>query len=121
MASRGIFNSRLARFAQRSGLRYTSSTPQYTSEFAVQREAVKHHAAESAATWKKITLFVCIPALLGTGINAYNLYAAHAEHQKHHPHEWVHYPYMNWRVKDFFWGKDSLFFNPAVNHSAAED
>ncbi|KAI8149843.1 cytochrome c oxidase subunit VIa-domain-containing protein [Fennellomyces sp. T-0311] len=113
MASRALFNPQL-QLVKRAGVRYTSS-------FVAEREAVKHHAAQSAETWKKISLFVCIPALLASGVNAYNLAVAHMKHQEEHPHKWVQYPYMNWRVKDYFWGKDSLFFNPKVNHSAADE
>ncbi|ORY99077.1 cytochrome c oxidase, subunit VIa [Syncephalastrum racemosum] len=96
------------------------SESSFHSKFAEQRLGVKHHAGESAENWKKITLFVCIPALLGAGINAYNLYQHHQQHVKEHPHEFVNYEYMNWRVKDYFWGKNSLFFNPKVNHNMEE-
>ncbi|KAH8552076.1 cytochrome c oxidase subunit VIa-domain-containing protein [Umbelopsis sp. PMI_123] len=111
-----LFSSPILAAAKRSGVRFQS-----TSAFAAERDAVKHHAESAANTWKKISLFVCIPALLASGINAYNLYAHHLEHEKEHPHEWVGYDYMNTRNKDFFWGKESLFFNPKVNHSAAEE
>ncbi|KAI7858715.1 cytochrome c oxidase subunit VIa-domain-containing protein [Circinella umbellata] len=113
MASRALFNSQLIQITKRPGVRYTS-------QFVAQREAVKHHAAESAETWKKICIFVCIPTLLASGVNAYNLMKAHEKHQAEHPHEWVQYPYMNMRGKDYFWGKNSLFFNPKVNHPVEE-
>lgn len=60
-------------------------------------------------------------SLAAAGFNAYNLYEAHHEHQKHHPKEWVKYPYINFRARDYFWGKESLFFNPDVNLSAQEE
>jgi cytochrome c oxidase subunit 6a len=68
-------------------------------------------------------LFVCffIYSLAAASFNAYNLYAEHHEHQKHHPKEWTKYPYINLRSRDFFWGKESFFFNPAVNLSATEE
>ncbi|CAO0802227.1 unnamed protein product [Mucor circinelloides] len=108
-----------SRHLKRLGARYQSQL--IKTEFETERQAVKVHAAESAETWKKITLFVCIPALIGAGYNAYNLYAKHLEHAKEHPKEWVKYPYINYRGKDFFWGKNSLFFNPEVNLDAAEE
>ncbi|KAL1934928.1 hypothetical protein VTP01DRAFT_4068 [Rhizomucor pusillus] len=114
MASRALFNSQLVSGVKRAGVRFQSTFD------AAEREAVKKHAAESAATWKKISIFVCIPALLAAGANAYNLASAHAEHLAHHPREQVKYEYINWRVRDFFWGKESLFFNPKVNLSAAD-
>ncbi|CDS08153.1 hypothetical protein LRAMOSA02101 [Lichtheimia ramosa] len=118
MASRALFNHQLTRTLKRPGVRLNTT---FNSKFAQERNAVKEHAGKAADTWKKISLFVCIPALLATGINAYNLAVAHEEHMKHHPHQWVHYPYLNMRAHDFFWGKESLFYNPKVNHSAAED
>jgi cytochrome c oxidase subunit 6a len=76
--------------------------------------------------------------LVASGINAYSLFTKHSHHMEEHPREWVKYPYMNYRAKvsrllfsfialltnilqkDFFWGKESLFFNPKTNLSSAE-
>ncbi|CEG71544.1 Cytochrome c oxidase subunit 6A [Rhizopus azygosporus] len=118
MAAR-IVSSQVVASVKRTGARFQSTTAQ-NSSFLAEREAVKKHAAESAETWKKITLFVAIPSLFAAGANAYNIYHAHHEHQKHHPKEWVKYPYINFRARDFFWGKEALFFNPKVNLSASE-
>ncbi|KAI7898632.1 cytochrome c oxidase, subunit VIa [Cokeromyces recurvatus] len=109
-----------AHHLKRLGTRY-QSTQIVKSEFQAERDAVKAHAAESAGTWKKISIFVCIPALLASGYNAYTLYEHHQEHAKEHPKEWVKYPYINYRARDYFWGKNSLFFNPKVNLDATED
>ncbi|KAI9266655.1 cytochrome c oxidase, subunit VIa [Phascolomyces articulosus] len=119
MASRVLFNSQLATAAKRAAVRF-QSTSAAGAEFAAQREAVKAHAGPAADTWKKISIFVCIPALLAVSVNAYNLAVAHEEHLEHHPREYVKYPYINIRTKDFFWGKESLIFNPKVNFSAEE-
>ncbi|KAI9300899.1 cytochrome c oxidase, subunit VIa [Cunninghamella echinulata] len=112
MASRALFNNQLIQTVKRSGVRFSSTAT------AVEQEAIKSHAAKSADTWKKISIFVCIPALAAASLNAYNLYEKHHEHQLHHPKEWVKYEYINLRVRPFFWGKESLFFNPKVNLSA---
>ncbi|KAG0172657.1 Cytochrome c oxidase subunit 6A, mitochondrial [Apophysomyces sp. BC1034] len=120
MASRALFKSNILASVKRAGVRFQSSEAT-VSAFAAEREAVKHHAAESAETWKKISIFVCIPALLFSGFNAKNLYEKHLEHLAHHAPEFVNYEYMNWRCRDFFWGKESLFFNPKVNHPASEE
>ncbi|CAO3615471.1 unnamed protein product [Mucor fragilis] len=104
---------------KRLGARYQSQLVK--TEFEAERQAVKVHAAESAETWKKISTYVCIPALIAAGYNAYNLYEKHKEHMKEHPKEWVKYPYINYRGRDFFWGKNSLFFNPKVNLDATEE
>jgi hypothetical protein len=53
-------------------------------------------------TWRKISLYVCIPVIGVASINAYNLYArhqAHLEHERHEGHERVKYPYMRLRAK----------------------
>ncbi|KAI8099841.1 cytochrome c oxidase, subunit VIa [Halteromyces radiatus] len=93
----------------------------YQSQLLEQWKAEKAHAAEAADTWKKITLYVAIPALLASGINAYNLYSHHVQHQKEHPHKFVKYEYINFRVRPFFWGNNSLLFNPKVNLDANEE
>ncbi|KAG1048384.1 hypothetical protein G6F43_009221 [Rhizopus delemar] len=114
-----IISSQIAASVKRAGVRFQSTAA--NSGFAAQRDAVKKHAAESAETWKKISIFVVIPSLIAASANAYNLYATHIEHQKHHPREWVKYPYINFRGRDFFWGRESLFFNPKVNLSAKDE
>ncbi|KAI8369207.1 cytochrome c oxidase, subunit VIa [Choanephora cucurbitarum] len=119
MASR-IVNSQLTASLKRAGARF-QSTAAAEGDFVAQRNAVKEHAASSASTWKKISIFVVIPALVATSINTYNLYEAHLEHQKHHPKEWVKYPYINFRARQAFWGPESLFFNPNVNLSVKEE
>ncbi|KAI9491937.1 cytochrome c oxidase, subunit VIa [Zychaea mexicana] len=121
MASRVLFNSQLATAAKRAGVRFQTTSAVSGAEFAAQREAVKSHAGPAAETWKKISIFVCIPALIAVSINSYNLMLAHEEHMEHHPRKFVKYPYMNTRTKDFFWGRESLFFNPNVNFSADEE
>ncbi|CEP18464.1 hypothetical protein [Parasitella parasitica] len=118
MASR-VFNSQVAASIKRAGVRFQSTA--VDGSFAAERDAIKHHATDAAGTWKKISIFVTIPCLAAAGFNAYNLYEAHHEHQKHHPKEWVKYPYINFRARDFFWGKESLFFNPEVNLSAKNE
>ncbi|ORY74572.1 cytochrome c oxidase, subunit VIa, partial [Protomyces lactucae-debilis] len=74
--------------------------------------------------WRKISIYVCIPALLIAGVNAYNLYSAHQEHVAHlaeHPEEdHPEYPYQNIRTKNVnapFYGDGdkTLFWNDAVN------
>ncbi|CAO3663826.1 unnamed protein product [Umbelopsis ramanniana] len=94
-----LFSSPILAAVKRSGVRFQS-----TAGFAAERDAVKHHAESAANTWKK-----------SPSSSAFLLFLPL------HPHEWVGYDYMNTRTKDFFWGKESLFFNPKVNHSAAEE
>ncbi|ORZ02432.1 cytochrome c oxidase, subunit VIa [Syncephalastrum racemosum] len=117
---RALVNSQVLSAVKRTGVRF-SSTSAEGAAFAAQRDAVKAHAGPAAETWKKISIFVVIPALIAASVNTYNLYEHHVEHMKHHPREYVKYPYINYRARDFFWGKESLFFNPSVNFSAADE
>lgn len=88
MASRALFKPQLSRSFRRftTAVSEVSETKVSNTEFAKQRDGVKHHAArkgiwfqagenwesnvwfffltnytESASTWQKICLFVCIP------------------------------------------------------------
>ncbi|SAL97501.1 hypothetical protein [Absidia glauca] len=93
----------------------------YQSQLVEQWKAERAHAAEAAETWKKISLYVAIPSLIAASVNAYNLYSHHVEHQKEHPPKHVKYEYINFRVRPYFWGNNSLFFNPKVNLDANEE
>ncbi|KAL9021860.1 MAG: hypothetical protein Q9185_000987 [Variospora sp. 1 TL-2023] len=88
--------------------------------FNRERMAVKQHAAASSDLWRKLSLYVCIPALILAAINAKNLWDEHWEHWEHLPplEERVEYPYMNIRTKKFFWGDGdkTLFWNDKVNY-----
>ncbi|CAO3643835.1 unnamed protein product [Cunninghamella echinulata] len=113
MASRALFNNQLIQTVKRSGVRFSSTAT------AAEQEAIKSHAAKFADTWKKsLSSSVSLRNLVAASLNAYNLYEKHHEHQLHHPKEWIKYEYINVRARPFFWGKESLFFNPKVNLSA---
>ena len=61
---------------------------------------LRHSDAERIA-------YSCVPpAMIVTGINAWNLWNEHWEHWAHMPplEERPQYPYQNIRVKNFFWG-----------------
>ncbi|OAQ30945.1 mitochondrial cytochrome c oxidase subunit VIa [Linnemannia elongata AG-77] len=109
--------SRIAAAAK--GIRFASHAhASAANPWLAERIAIKEHAGPAAETWRKISLYVCIPVIAVASINAHNLYAkhqAHLEHEKHEGHEKVKYPYMRLRAKAFPWGDDSLFFNPDVN------
>ncbi|KAF3768414.1 hypothetical protein M406DRAFT_56116 [Cryphonectria parasitica EP155] len=101
--------------------RFASTAPRAgETAFAAERRAVKEHAAESTGLWKKISIFVCIPALFGAGINAYWLWNEHWEHWSHLPplEERPEYPYQNIRTKNYQWGDGdkTLFWNDKVNY-----
>ncbi|KAL2105866.1 hypothetical protein VUR80DRAFT_7621 [Thermomyces stellatus] len=88
--------------------------------FAKERRHTKEHAAGTTDLWRKITIFVCVPALALAGANAYRLWVEHWEHWEHLPplEERTEYPYQNIRTKNFPWseGDKSLFWNDNVNY-----
>ncbi|KAL8826783.1 MAG: hypothetical protein Q9191_003582 [Dirinaria sp. TL-2023a] len=93
--------------------------------FNRERAAVKKHAAESSDLWRKIILYVSIPALILATINARNLWVEHWEHVKHKPplEERIYYPYQNIRTKAFPWGDGdhTLFWNDKVNYKPKDE
>ncbi|KAH8149230.1 uncharacterized protein LAJ45_06769 [Morchella importuna] len=106
--------------------RFASETSKATeSTFVKEREAVKHHAAESSELWRKISLYVVPPCLVLSSINAYNLWNEHWEHWKHMPalEERAEYPYQNIRSKNYFWGDGdkTIFWNDSVNYHKRDD
>ncbi|KAJ4386220.1 Cytochrome c oxidase subunit 13, mitochondrial [Gnomoniopsis smithogilvyi] len=117
-AQRQVFRALRSPAIQR---RFASTAPKAgENAFVAERRAVKEHAAESTALWKKISIFVCIPALVGASVNAYVLWNEHWEHWSHMPplEERVEYPYQNIRTKNFTWGDGdkTLFWNDKVNY-----
>ncbi|KAF9930247.1 Cytochrome c oxidase subunit 6A, mitochondrial [Linnemannia zychae] len=109
--------SRIAAAAK--GIRASSAhVSSSANPWLAERIAMKEHAGPTAETWRKITIYVCAPAIVAASANAYRLYQrhlAHLEHEKAEGHERIKYPYMRIRNKAYPWGDDALFFNPDVN------
>ncbi|KAF9581064.1 Cytochrome c oxidase subunit 6A, mitochondrial [Lunasporangiospora selenospora] len=108
--------SRIAQAAK--GIRFSSTQSAESAAWLAERAAIKEHAGPAAETWRKISIYVCIPALIASTANAYNLFAKHQEHlehERHEGHEKVKYPYMRIRSKAFPWGDETLFYNPDIN------
>ncbi|AEO65016.1 uncharacterized protein THITE_2046525 [Thermothielavioides terrestris NRRL 8126] len=89
------------------------------SQFVRERRAVKEHAV--ATTGEHRRAFRAVPpALLLSGLNAYNLWNEHWEHWEHLPplEERTEYPYQNIRTRNFPWGDGdkTLFWNDKVNY-----
>ncbi|KXL47447.1 hypothetical protein M433DRAFT_64160 [Acidomyces richmondensis BFW] len=93
--------------------------------FNRERAAVKAHAAATSDLWRKLSIYVVIPALCIGSVNAWRLWSEHWEHKSHEPpvEERTEYPYMNIRTKNFFWGDGdkTLFWNPKVNHHKRDE
>ncbi|KAF3917293.1 hypothetical protein AA313_de0207059 [Arthrobotrys entomopaga] len=121
MLSRSIIRAPLRAnpVVTRQALRRTYAS-QAGSTFTKEREAVKAHAAQSSELWRKLSLYVAIPALIISSINAYNLWNEHWEHESHLPpkEERPQYAYMNIRNKKYPFGdgNKTLFWNDNVNY-----
>ncbi|KAI9848510.1 MAG: Cytochrome c oxidase subunit 6A, mitochondrial [Sclerophora amabilis] len=93
--------------------------------FNRERQAVKQHAADTSDLWRKLSIYVVVPALLIAGANAYNLWNEHWEHWEHMPplEERPEFPYQNIRTKSFPFGNgdETLFWNPKVNHHKKDE
>ncbi|KAF2724645.1 cytochrome c oxidase subunit VIa [Polychaeton citri CBS 116435] len=93
--------------------------------FNRERDAVKAHAAATSDTWRKLSIFVVIPAVVIASVNAYRLWTEHWEHKAHEPplEEQTEYPYQNIRTKNFFWGDGdkTFFWNPKVNYHKKDE
>jgi len=117
MSSRTL--SRKISLATRS-LAQQSRSVKYTTKFALDRKAVKDHAHQTADLWRKVTLYIAVPAVILTCLNAYKLHCVHQNHVVHGPlpEEKIEFPYQNIRVKNFPWGDGdkTLFWNDKVNY-----
>jgi cytochrome c oxidase subunit 6a len=98
------------------------ATSSGTTAYQLEQEALKHHAEEATDLWRKISLYVCVPAVLTCAAWVYKAEAEHAAHTEHlkeehggHLPEVPGYDYLNRRTKPYPWGMNALFFNPHVN------
>ncbi|EPS36780.1 hypothetical protein H072_9574 [Dactylellina haptotyla CBS 200.50] len=122
MLSRSVLRAPLRANPARQAVQSLRRTyvSQSGSTFTKERDAVKAHAAQSSELWRKLSLYVAIPALIISSINAYNLWNEHWEHESHAPpmEERPQYPYLNIRNKKFPFGdgNKTLFWNDNVNY-----
>ncbi|KAH9846818.1 mitochondrial cytochrome c oxidase subunit VIa [Lenzites betulinus] len=93
------------------------------SNYRQELDATVHHAAETTELWRKISYFVCLPAIAVCTLWVRNVEAEHEAHQEHLLEanggklpEPPAYEYLNRRAGGPFpWGNNTLFFNPKVN------
>ncbi|KAJ3816045.1 cytochrome c oxidase, subunit VIa [Lentinula lateritia] len=109
--------------------RFSTETPVVgKNAYLANLEAVEHHAAETTELWRKISHYVCIPAIAVCAAWVYNI---EMEHKAHLEHEMAEndghlpappaYEYLNVRRKPFPWGPNSLFYNPEVQTNLSEE
>ncbi|KAF5375152.1 hypothetical protein D9758_000380 [Tetrapyrgos nigripes] len=96
--------------------------------YLAEMEAIEHHAHETTELWRKISYYVCIPAIATCSIWVYQVEKEHKDHLEHMRHENdgvmpqpPAYEYLNVRRKPYPWGPNSLFFNPEVQKNLAEE
>ncbi|KAF8470762.1 cytochrome c oxidase-like protein [Kalaharituber pfeilii] len=99
---------RSARSTQRPGFIVKPKARRASKEnpFLRERKELKEHAAKNADFWRKMALYVSIPALTVAGFNAWKLWNQHWAHQATLPPDTkrVEYSYQNIRAKNYFWG-----------------
>ncbi|KAG4301364.1 hypothetical protein PCANB_002250 [Pneumocystis canis] len=105
-------------------IKYRSYTTEISSgqTFLLKWKTIKEHSGKIAGLWLKISIFICIPALLLSGANALQLHFKHHKQLSHILKECENdstpeYSYQNIRNKKFFWGNGdkTLFWNDHVN------
>ncbi|KAJ3550951.1 hypothetical protein NM688_g4967 [Phlebia brevispora] len=92
------------------------------TSYLEKQAALRSHAAETATMWRKISFYVCLPAIAVCTLWVVRVEKEHAEHEEHIKAEHggelpaiPDYEYLNRRAKPFPWGPNSLFFNPKVH------
>jgi cytochrome c oxidase subunit 6a len=85
--------------------------------FAKHIEEETHQATAATGTWKNISFFVAIPAVIFCSYNAYVKEKEHAKHAEEHGKHFLPWPHLRIRSKPFPWGdgNHSLFHNPHTN------
>ncbi|CZS98202.1 probable cytochrome c oxidase subunit VIa [Rhynchosporium agropyri] len=88
--------------------------------FNRERKAVKDHAAATSDLWRKLSIYMTIPALIIASANAYVLWHEHWGHWEHMAplEERPEYSYQNIRTKNYYWGDGdkTVFWNDKVNY-----
>ncbi|KAJ1733766.1 hypothetical protein LPJ61_001408 [Coemansia biformis] len=110
--------AQLARTAVPRGARAYSSEL-YTKE---GYGAAKEHAKNAVETWRKISLYVALPACAIMGFVATKQELDHIHHIEHDPPTFTAYPYLHVRKRKFPYGdgEHTPFWNPLTNPEPEE-
>ncbi|VEU20856.1 DEKNAAC101733 [Brettanomyces naardenensis] len=116
------FGRRMQSTAGKLDAEFQAPNPAKGKAFAENAEKIADHSKVGSATWKKVTFFLAVPAIVASGISVFGVEKEHAEHRKHltalSDDQWPQdYLYQNIRRNDFFWGDGdkTLFWNQGVN------
>ncbi|QPG75961.1 hypothetical protein FOA43_003347 [Brettanomyces nanus] len=117
-----VFGRRMNSSASKLEKKVFVSQPAEGKKFTKNVEDIVAHSKAGAATWKKITMLMALPAV---GLAAFAVYGVEKEHAANRKRlvalpddQWPKsYPYQNVRKNDFFWGDGdkTLFWNEGVN------
>ncbi|KAJ7103630.1 X15341 cytochrome C oxidase subunit [Mycena belliarum] len=101
---------------------------QAREKWVAEQHAIEHHALQTTDFWRKMSYYVCLPALAVFGTYVYNVEIEHAAHNEHLMAENdgklpqpPRYEYLNKRNKPYPWGPNSLFFNPKTQRDMSID
>ncbi|KDR84878.1 hypothetical protein GALMADRAFT_149419 [Galerina marginata CBS 339.88] len=96
-------------------------------KFLAADKDLQVHAAEASDLWRKISFYVCVPAIAVCVAWVYNAEVEHAAHVEHIKEEnggelpeTPAFDYLNRRSKPYPWGANSLFFNPHANKDMSD-
>ncbi|KAF7310823.1 hypothetical protein HMN09_00625300 [Mycena chlorophos] len=100
-----------------------AAVEQARAKWLAEQHAIEHHALQTTDFWRKMSYYVCIPALAIFGTYVYNVEIEHKAHNAHLMAENdgklpqpPRYDYLNRRTKLAFpWGRNSLFWNEKVH------
>ena len=95
-----------SRFSSRLLLQEIKFTEKAKAELKFQQER-EHHASKLGETWKKLSIFICVPVILVSLYNAYNREKAHLDHFHKSDKE---YEYLTIRKKPFPFGDGTKSF-----------
>ncbi|KAJ7071128.1 mitochondrial cytochrome c oxidase subunit VIa [Mycena amicta] len=102
---------------------------QARAKWLAEQQAIQTHALQTTDFWRKMSYYVCLPALAIFGTYVYNVEIEHKAHNAHLMAENdgklpqpPRYEYLNRRTKGPYpWGPNSLFFNPQTQRDMSID
>jgi len=97
-------------------------------KYLAEDKALAHHAAQASNLWRKISFYVCVPAIATCTAWVYNVESEHAAHLEHIKEEnggelpeTPEFDFLNRRMKPFPWGMNALFYNPHANKNMEDE
>ncbi|KAK7694926.1 hypothetical protein QCA50_002114 [Cerrena zonata] len=119
---------RSLRVLPRATRSYSATADVAKASYHEKQLALEHHAAQTADMWRKISFYVCLPAIAACALWTRNLEKEHEAHIEHLIHENdgkypqpPRYDFLYRRARPFPWGNNSLFFNAQLQKDLNEE